>query len=339
MMGDITIIDASAVIHHGDTSTQTAGANHKGLPVGGIVELLRRVSLALGQGELVAVCFDSKTSRKDLFPNYKAGRTRNTRVIAQLELAKTLLENANVCCLKVEGYEADDIIDWVVRENPNTPRITILGNDEDLAHSVAPNTTLRLFGVANKIVSKNSFERTMNLPYNTVSIHKVFRGCNSDKIPVFKGVKKINSQIMYDRCVDFINENNYYDNFYATTSLSLITSFIMQAKDLFGEEDLPELDKRIKLIYPFDKPEGLVIQPTALADVNVDALSELASALYEMPVIKGIRGKLKKGKTYTTDLLDQRARNYTSGAFMVDNNLSFSSPELASSEVLSIKSF
>ena len=339
MLGAVTVIDASAVVHHGDTSIQTAGANYKGMPVGGIVELMRRVSFALGQGEFVVVCFDSKTSKKDIFPGYKSGRIRNNSVINQLELAKILLENANVCCMKVDGFEADDIIDWAVRENLNAPGISILGNDEDLAHSVAPNTTLTLFGTSSKIVSKNSFERTMKMPYNTVSLYKVFRGCVSDKIPVFKGAKKINSQVMYDRCIQFINENNYYDNYYATTSINLIVNFVQQSEDLFAPEDYEELEKRIKLIYPADKPDEVTIRPTALADVNVEVFSEIASALYEMPIIKCIRGKLKKGKTYTTDLLDKRAKNYTSGAFMVDNNLSFSSSSLASSEVLSIKSF
>ena len=94
----------------------------------------------------VAVVFDAgrKTFRNKLYPDYKANRAEPPEdLVPQFPYFRKIVQALNICCLEVEGFEADDVIGTVAKqlEEKNLDTVIITA-DKDLMQLVNDKITL-----------------------------------------------------------------------------------------------------------------------------------------------------------------------------------------------------
>lgn len=146
----------------------------------------------------VAWCFDAgRPKRLDLLPTYKSSRRQNKstedkkradEVRAQVLAIKTDYAQAlgyrNV--LWADGYEADDIIASVVKNNTDA-EFVIVSSDHDMFQLLGRNTCI-WNPSKQAIYSESDFRREWGLhPWQWCGVKQI-AGCSSDDIPGVAGV-------------------------------------------------------------------------------------------------------------------------------------------------------
>lgn len=172
------------------------------------------------------VCFDGKgatRSRKAYFAKhngiregaepigYKGSReSQDSRFYDGINITQNLLMQGGVCCLKADGYEADDLIkaaiDRAKEQYPHLP-IDVVTGDVDLVPLVDDQVSVflasrKLTWAEDKSIEKRNYMqlrpynyqeymeglsayKTLAVPYNTVLLTKLLRGDKSDEIPAY----------------------------------------------------------------------------------------------------------------------------------------------------------
>lgn len=324
MKSNLRVIDASACVYTGMSSEVHRDRSYYGYPVGGLHYLFRYIVGALARKEDVIVAFDSRSFRKDLLDTYKAGRAHSKVVASQLEQAFSVLTEANLACYKVKPYEADDVINWAVQQNHgNYYDIEIYGNDKDLVHCVQPGVSFRsISSNVNSIYVSNfdyGIEKGVKIPFNTVAAYKVFCGCSSDRIPSFKLENGKGGLEVYQDYLGFLEENRIGSDYYLITNPKLLV-FFGNLIGYFSPEDKKELLKRIRLVYPAECPEGLVVSPSTYKSVNKETLTWALSLFNDWESIKCLKCGKHSLSDVDVDRLRSLAKDLTSGSFEVDRN-------------------
>lgn len=174
----------------------------------------------------LVVCFDcvgSNKSRKAYFAarngitsgaepvGYKGSRgVQDSRFYDGVNITRNLLMQGGVSCLKLEGYEADDLIKAAVDkakiDYPDTP-IDIITGDQDLVPLVDEQVSVflaskKMTWAENKDIEKRGYVqitpanlqtymedltdfKKLLIPYNTVLLKKLLRGKKADDIPAY----------------------------------------------------------------------------------------------------------------------------------------------------------
>lgn len=117
---------------------------------------------------------NSKASRKALYPEYKANRIPAPDAFyATLGMFKELMGHTNKISLEIEGYEADDVIATLVRNNPGTI-MKIFSNDGDFMQ------------LCNDFVTMSD-PKLPKISMEDIRLYKTLVGDKSDNI---KGINK-----------------------------------------------------------------------------------------------------------------------------------------------------
>ena len=173
----------------------TGGLSHMGTSTGVAFGVLRDLVTLEREfhSQRFVFCFDGDGSkRKEVYPAYKANRKNGTTsglVKAQCELLRTnylpRLGMANL--FKQDGYEADDVIASVVRNNPDPSPIIIVSGDEDLYQLLEDGVSI--YRMSNgKAMTKKAFESGYGIFPNQWPFVKAIAGCTSDNIAGVEGV-------------------------------------------------------------------------------------------------------------------------------------------------------
>lgn len=192
------------------------------------------------------VCFDaagSNRSKKAYFAKYngiregadpigyKAGRENQSSTFYQgINITHNLLVKGGVCCLRAQGYEADDLIkaavDKAKEQYPDLP-IDIITGDQDLVPLVDEQVSVFLSSrkgtwAENKDLEKVNYVqltpdnmqdymesltdfKNLIVPYNTVLLKKLLRGKKADEIP---GYPKF-TPTKYNKLIMSLQEDGY----------------------------------------------------------------------------------------------------------------------------------
>lgn len=337
-MLSLCVFDVSSLVYRG-----SAGIRERwyGLPTGGMKYLMDRVALSIAERDSVVLCFDSPTFRKDILSSYKADRSFNPDVHWQISKLYDALGTCGIKCEKFDGYEADDIVEWAVEDNcENYNQTIIYSNDMDICHSVRNGVTLSTLSPELNDITPVTFEygieKGMKIPYNTISAYKTFCGCNSDKIPVFVSENGYKGSQLYSIWCDFASKVGPLGRRDVGPNKNLINIFIDKL-NILTEKDRELLKKRVFLVYPADKPEGVTIKPVQASSIDKEAFRKFCE-LY------GLRSALKCLNIRTYQLTDadkkrlyDEARMLKTGEYAADKNIDLVSSN--SSQVLSIDSF
>lgn len=321
----LDVFDVSSFVHTGCCAAQFKDRCYYNYPVGGIHYLMRYVTTSLRANRHVILCFDDRRNfRKEIMPCYKQGRIPNKTVISQLE---TLYEELSACgfsCYKAPGCEGDDIISWACTQNMNKyEEVVIYGNDRDLLHNVRDNVRFRSISKNVNSVCVGNFALGVSageeIPFNTISINKVLCGCNSDEVPAFVSQSGIKGRQLYNTYLKAIDKLDIsFIQLYAyTTSKALFRKFYGQINAL-TPEDVEELERRIKVIFPADCP-NMSVTPDTRANINMDLFAYFLSKYRDTVSLNMMQLPKLTVREEDIQSLRQKAYNLANGAVAVDN--------------------
>lgn len=328
MAVELSIYDVSPFIYCANYVNKYADKKNYGFKIGGLQYLMKFVSLDLSVGKDVVLCFDSRSFRKDLLQSYKASRTPNHEVFAQLKLAYDLLPKCGIVCYKKDGYEADDLIYNIVQaQKKNYYKIRIYGSDYDLAHNVDERTVTfeSMSSQVNSIDCRNfstSIEVGKRIMFNTITAYKILFGDKSDEYKAFVSTKGIQPSFLYTKFQEMLKAQPTYPPAEITSSRRTFEAFVNWIKPILSNEDLEELKLRMGIAFPAEIHDMDFSQVTSLASINKDSMASFLALTRDTTSCKSLRlpvlGLTEQQQKYLSSLSHQ----LKTGEFAVDNNLS-----------------
>lgn len=248
-MKKLVIIDGKSVFYRGYYAMGNL-AKKDGTPTSGVygfaviaMEIVRRI-----KPDKVVVAWDkAKTSiskRKELYPEYKAGRAKPPEdFYAQIPLLKDLIADLSWGFLECDGYEADDIIGTLALQADEAGDwdTYIVSSDLDMLQIVDENTRMyRVLKGFSKIeeIDVPAIEEKYNIKKSQFLDLKALKGDNSDNIPGVPGIGEKGA-------VKLLNEYGSLDGIYA--HLDEITK-TTRAKLIDGKESA-YLSKQLATIW------------------------------------------------------------------------------------------
>ncbi len=193
----LVLVDGSAVFHRGYHAIPHL-SNKEGLPtnaVFGFATILLKVMQDLKPNYVViAWDKDSKTFRKDMYPEYKATRTKAPDdLYAQIPTLKEMVAALNLPFVELAGYEADDVIGTLscqAESRGNVETIIVTGDLDEL-QLVDANTKVYTMkrGFTDTVIYDIAAvkERYSVTPKQFIDL-KALKGDNSDNIPGVPGI-------------------------------------------------------------------------------------------------------------------------------------------------------
>ena len=177
----------------GDGSRFTTRSGEPTAGVYGFASVLLRL-LSEEHPEYLAVSFDTgRTFRDDIYPEYKATRSKMPEdMVPQLERIRELVQAFGIPIFEKEGYEADDVLGSMARRAPRAgAHAIILTGDRDLLQLADENTTIRLAGQRlSEAIDFGPQEVIAKLGIRPAQIvdYKALVGDPSDNIPGVRGI-------------------------------------------------------------------------------------------------------------------------------------------------------
>lgn len=162
------------------------------------IEKIRKQLEDIGHELVISVCFDSKSKRNEENADYKANRTSALvdDDFANVDNIRKLLTEAGYNTYKVEGYEADDLVNKLIKQYKDNFDFTVIyTNDKDIIVNVCDNVGVMRFktGKGYQKVDKTNYETFLEnefgvfIPYNTLGLFLATAGDSADNI---KGITK-----------------------------------------------------------------------------------------------------------------------------------------------------
>lgn len=164
----------------------------------------------------MSVAFDVKapTFRHKSYSEYKAGRKKmSDELFMQMEPLKNLLDALNINRMELAGFEADDIIGTVSKnEEKNDFEVIIVTGDRDAIQLASDKTTVLITKKGIKEVESYNYDQVIeryNLTPDQFIDLKGLMGDSSDNIPGIKGVgEKTGIKLLTEyKTVDGVIEN------------------------------------------------------------------------------------------------------------------------------------
>ncbi len=190
----LILVDGNALFHRAYHAIPHL-TNSEGLPtnaVYGFTNILLKVFNDL-KPDYAIVAWDksSKTFRDELYPQYKATRTKQPDdLYAQIPLVKELVAALNLPFVELENYEADDVIGTLAAQAKGVETIVVTG-DRDELQLVSDTTKVDLYnpmtGASVLYDLPAMQERYGMTPAQFIDL-KALKGDASDNIPGVPGV-------------------------------------------------------------------------------------------------------------------------------------------------------
>jgi len=141
----------------------------------------------------IAVIFDAarKTFRSDIYPEYKAQRPPPPDdLIPQFAIINKLVEAFNVPAVKMEGFEADDLIATYARQaREQGAYVTIVSSDKDLMQLVT-DKVLMVDTMKNRETGPEGVVERFGVTPDKVVDVQALAGDSVDNVPGIKGVSE-----------------------------------------------------------------------------------------------------------------------------------------------------
>ena len=233
----LVLIDGKSVFYRGYYA-MGALSLPDGTPTGGIygfaaisMEIVRKLNPTK-----IVVAWDSKTSanrRRELYPNYKAGRVKpGEDFYAQIPLLKELISDLGWNFVELENYEADDIIGTLSREADETLskdgeceyETYIISSDLDMLQIVDKNTFMwRIVkGFSNiEEIDVNEIEKKYGIKKSQFLDLKALKGDSSDNSPGVPGIGEKTAVKLLNEYGDLDNIYNNIDKITGSTRIKL----------------------------------------------------------------------------------------------------------------------
>ena len=276
-MKKLAIIDGKSVFYRGYYAMPNLSTSD-GTPTGGVfgfvslsIELIKKL-----KPDYVAIAWDKKGTniqkRKDIYPDYKAGRKpAPPDFYEQIPIPHELLNAFGWPLYEIDGYEADDIMATFSREASEKGISTdLITSDLDALQALGPNVQVYALknGLSNlEKFDVKSFEEKYGIKVNQFLDYKSLVGDSSDNIPGVAGIGKKTAAMLLE---EYGTLENIYNN------LNNIKPTI--AKKLEANKNNAFMSKKVATLF-FDVPINL---DWAVADINDINLQKVAQILKKL---------------------------------------------------------
>lgn len=325
----LVIYDVSPFVYAVADIKKYSDKYRHGFPVGGMLHFLKYLTLDLGCNNDVILCFDSKSFRKELYPKYKAGRKANYSVYAQLDLLYEMLSACGVTCLKVNGYEADDLIYTVMeRFRGKYSEIEIRGSDYDLVHNIVNYN--EAFIPANSKVNvitartfKDALYENEMILFNTISAYKVLTGDKSDNIPAFKSAKGLTGHAIYDLLRRSVLSSKTVFKTEVLRSRQFLEVFLKKLSGQLNELDYEALRLNMDLVFPKYCKEVECSDSCNIKSINKKDLASFLTLLNDQRSLENV-GLTMLGYTETlVEKVKRMGKELRTGEYAADRGKTF----------------
>ena len=286
-MSHLVIVDGHAIAHRAYHSIPPL--SHNGEPVNAIYGFYSMLLSAIDtlKPDHLIVCLDSPgpTFRQNEFIAYRAKRKPTDHdLVSQLPKLHDTLEIANIPHLSIGGYEADDLIATIVKDNlDKVDEITIITGDKDLMQLVS--TKVQMFmpiqGLSvTKIMKPDDVREKLGVSPSQVIDLKALMGDMSDNYP---GVPGIGPKVATDLLKQFGTLDNIYKNL-DKIKPAIVGKLTTHKESAYLSQKLATLIDNIPLNFDFDT-----------ATYNNDKIMGL-SALFKLYNFKSLFTRLNAPK-------------------------------------------
>lgn len=191
----LVVFDGHALVHRGYHAIPYL-TNKDGMPTNAVYGFTMMMLLALREikPDYVAVAWDApgKTFRHEKYEQYKGTRKEaDQELYAQLPITKDVIAAFNIPLLEQPGFEADDIIGSIAKQNEKNVDVVIVTGDMDELQLVSDHTTV--YTMRKGFTDTVEFDQAAVVSKYGVSpqefiVYKALKGDTSDNIPGVSGV-------------------------------------------------------------------------------------------------------------------------------------------------------
>jgi DNA polymerase-1 len=191
-LSDLYLIDASSYIHRAYHALPPL-ATREGVPTNAVYGFATMVQKLIRERkpDYLGVVMDSATPtfRKQAYEAYKANRPpADEDLVSQFPLVEEVVRGFSLPALRVDGYEADDIIaDLVRRFGGEVDRVVIVSGDKDLMQLVSGKVAM-LDAVRDRRIGPAEVRKRLGVNPAQVADYLALRGDPGDNIPGVRGI-------------------------------------------------------------------------------------------------------------------------------------------------------
>lgn len=183
------VVDAYSILFRTYYSVGEMNTSNN-IPIGGVFGFVRAIFSLIQRYSVsnLIITLDSgkKTFRSEIYSEYKTNRIAVPEsLIPQFGILQEFLDTANICNIKQDGYEADDIIASIIHNKQNS-EFSIVTSDKDLMQLVNEKVTCVDF-FKNKTYSISDVIEKFGIEPRFIVDYLALLGDASDNIPGIKG--------------------------------------------------------------------------------------------------------------------------------------------------------
>lgn len=215
----------------------------------------------------ISVCFDMKSKRttdeSGEATDYKAGRQKTLQEedMQNLAFIEKALSEAGHNTYRIEGYEADDIVNHLSKEYMNDFDLTVIyTNDKDILVNVNDKVTVMRFkqGKGYGQVTKANYEQYLEnefgvyIPYNALGLFLSTVGDTADHI---KGINKF-GKVAFKKLITKVASSNSID-WTKCGDYSELAKVVEMCKAFLTDEQYNEMTASFALVSNITIPDGV----------------------------------------------------------------------------------
>jgi DNA polymerase-1 len=302
----LAIIDGKSVFYRGYYAMRDLSTKD-GTPTGGVygfavmaLEVLKKL-----KPDYVCVAWDKpKTNirkRKELYPEYKAGRTPPPPdFYEQIPVLHELLDAFGWPMYEIDDYEADDIMGtFAVEASKQGIETQLITSDLDVLQLVNPLVHVYALkkGLSNiELFKPESLEKKYGIKANQFLDFKALKGDSSDNIPGVAGIGE-------KTATELLQEHGSLDGVYA--NLELIKNSVR--KKLEAGKESAYLSKKIAAIWT-DVPIPFDIRKMNGDDIDVQKIQSIFEKLEFRTLVRQLPDSMNGNGTFSTPALPANER-------------------------------
>lgn len=205
---EVTIlVDVSGLCHRFYHSVKNITVSQVPITIGTrMFDTIQQIGFQFKTNKFVFLFEGGDLKRKELFPEYKIKRTAKKEELSleekeSMECLQTTMNDLSVDlkyvgfnnCFSEKGYEADDLIATITRNDCLCPYI-IVSSDGDLYQLLASNVSMfspvmkNVDGTYGKLITYENFKHSHNFNPEHWWKVKALAGCNTDEVPGVFGI-------------------------------------------------------------------------------------------------------------------------------------------------------
>lgn len=254
-------------------------------PAGGISLLFNQLYYVCND-DCVFCCDRNPVIKKDMYPGYKGDRSATRTMKIQKAVAEYILEKCGGLVVARSGYEADDLIYTIVKQQHDKyDSIYIYTTDSDLYFLVDDVVSVRASSSRAKNVDLYTYEKITGYKYNCMTMSKIIGGDTSDS------VRKLPPELGQKLSDFFYSTENFFPHLGNK-------EFVLEwVKSLF-----PEAINQVQTIFPLDVPDV----PTEMRPVDPRMVASFGDVMHNAK----FRGMMTPGFDVEPYILEMQDKGY-----------------------------